>query len=368
MLSLREHFLELLSNIEPNTDRAALASDLPAKVREFLEDTDKIITVSPHTRLSGSYVRDTVIKNIKDVDILVFVDPEYKDQENSAQTVMNTLVRALDGLPEALGDDAGYIDAELALKRQRRSVLVHVTLDGEEFDMDIVPAILDSNTDKPLDVPDRELSKWISSDPLGYKAALSMLNQEQNGKIIPLIKMFKHWRDIQMKYRRPKSYWLECMVYKHAKANALKVENASYGELFLSLLTAVYDAYIAVWEREDAVPTIKDPMLGNNVAKSWTRAEFETFMRRIEESMKIAQRALNTDDQETAVELWQRLFNDDSDDEYFPTTISETLKALAMGSSLFVSESGKVHSQPSTTERSWQSPTHRFFGKDHETS
>jgi hypothetical protein len=158
------------------------------------------------------------------------------------------------------------------------------------------------------------------------------------------------------------------MVYKHAKANALMVENASYGELFLSLLTATYDAYVAIWEKERDVPIIKDPMLGNNVAKSWTRAEFETFMRCIDASKKIAERALSTDDEESAVELWQRLFNNDSEDEYFPTTIDEALKSLVMGNSLFVSESGKVLSQPSKAEKSWQTPTHRFFGQDHETS
>jgi predicted nucleotidyltransferase len=221
MLSLREHFLTLLTRIEPRADRAALAIDLPSKVRDFLEDTEKITTIYPHTRLSGSYIRDTAIKQIKDVDILVFVAPEYKDEEDSAQIVINKLVNALNGLPEALGDSNGKVDAELALKRQRRSVLVHVTIDEEEFDMDIVPAILDEDTSNPLEVPDRELSKWISSDPLGYKKTLSKLNQEQNGKIIPLIKMFKHWRDIQMKYQRPKSYWLECMVYQHAKTNIL---------------------------------------------------------------------------------------------------------------------------------------------------
>lgn len=368
MLSLREHFLTLLNRIQPDEDRVSLAIDLPAKVRDFLKETEKIITTDPHTRLSGSYIRNTAIKQIKDVDILVFVSRDYKDEENSAQFVINKLVKALDGLPEALGDSNGSVDAKLALKQQRRSVLVHITIDGQKFDMDIVPAIVDDDTSKPLEIPDRELSKWISSDPLGYIDALSKLNQENNGKIVPLIKMFKHWRDIQMKYRRPKSYWLECMIYKHVKANALKVENASYGELFLSLIAAIYNSFLATWKKEDGVPVIKDPMLGNNVAKSWTRAEFETFMRCIEESKKIAERALEADDEEIAIKLWQRLFNENSDDEPFPTTIDEVLKSLISRNSLFVSESGRVLAQPSKIEKSWQSPSHSFFGENYEAS
>ena len=208
MNSLRDHFLTLLTRIQPKDNRVSLATELPTKVRDFLEESEKIITVEPHTRLSGSYARDTAIKQIKDVDILLFVDPKYKEEEDSAKTTIGILANALEGLPEALGDENGRVDADLSLKRQRRSVLVHVTIDEEEFDMDIVPSVYEGDSLEPLEVPDRDLSKWISSNPLGYNQALSKLNQDRKEKIVPLIKMFKHWRDVQMKYRRPKSYWL----------------------------------------------------------------------------------------------------------------------------------------------------------------
>ncbi len=369
MLSLREHFLRLLCNIQPKADRLTLAKELPAKIREFLEDTEKILTISPHTRLSGSYGRDTAIKSIKDVDILIFIDPSYKNGSDSTKNVINNLVNALRGLPDALGDEYGYVDAELALKRQRRSVLVHITLNEEEFDMDIVPAILDEDTDNPLSVPDRVLSKWISSDPLGYKQALSKLNREQNEKIVPLIKMFKHWRDVQMKYHRPKSYWLECMVYKHAKAAKLKIDGSSHGELFQSLLQAIYDDYIETYEKEGAVPTIKDPMLGNNVAKSWTRAEFETFIRQIGESKRWAERALEAEFEAAAIKLWQNIFNGDDDNyEYFPTQVEDSLKSMLAGNSVYITTTGQVYSQKPSSEKSWQPPQHRYFGQENETS
>jgi hypothetical protein len=54
---------------------------------------------------------------------------------------------------------------------------------------------------------------------------------------------------------------------KNLLYDVLMVENASFGKLFLSLLTAIYDTYLLIWEKEGAVPAIKDPMLGNNVAK-----------------------------------------------------------------------------------------------------
>ena len=362
MKSLRDHFLTLLRRIQPKEDRLALAVELPAKVRDFLKESEKIITVEPHTRLSGSYARETAIKQIKDVDILLFVDPEYKEKEDSAKATINLLVNALDGLPKALGDENGRVDADLSLKRQRRSVLVHVTIDEEEFDMDIVPSIDEGDSPEPLEVPDRDLSKWVPSNPLGYNKSLSELNQDQQGKIVPLIKMFKHWRDVQMKYRRPKSYWQECMVHKHADAKKLKIEDSSYGELFHSLLVSIYEDYVGTFEKEGAVPFVKDPMLGNNVAKTWTRVEFETFMRRIEESKNWAARALQTDDETKAIELWQKVFNEDGGEEYFPTTVDEAMKSILSRQAIFVSQTGNISGKKPVSVKAWESPKHRYFG------
>ncbi|MCL5611382.1 MAG: hypothetical protein M1485_02325 [Chloroflexi bacterium] len=166
-----------------------------------------------------------------------------------------------------------------------------------------------------------------------------------------------------MKYRRPKSYWLECMVYKHADAKKLKIEDSSYGELFHSLLVSVYEDYVGAFEMGGAVPVVKDPMLGNNVAKSWTRSEFETFMRRIEESKNWAARALATEDEAKAIELWRKVFNEDEGEEYFPTTVDEALKAIIGRQTVFVSQTGNVSGQKPMSEKTWESPKHRYFGE-----
>jgi hypothetical protein len=323
MYSLTSHFVKFFSNIQPDGDRVELAQDIPDKLREYLKETDKIKTVSPHTRLAGSYARYTAIKKIKDVDVLLFVSEEYKDGENCIREVINDLISALEGFPEYLKAQTGQVNADLALKRQRRSVQVHITLEGQEFDIDVVPSIAESGIEKPLLVPDRDLSKWVDSDPLGYGKFLSKLNQDHLNKIVPLIKMFKHWRDVQMKRRRPKSYWLECIVSNHANVENLNFEGASWGELFLSLLSSIYNDFYNKWKTSTGVPAIKDPMLGNNVAKTWTRDEFEAFMRRIEESKRLAERAIEEDDEEKAIKLWQALFNDNDGVEYFPTVVEE---------------------------------------------
>ena len=152
------------------------------------------------------------------------------------------------------------------------------------------------------------------------------------------------------------------MVYKHADTKKLKIEDSSYGELFQSLLVSVYEDYAGAFEKDGAVPVVKDPMLGNNVAKSWTRAEFETFMRRIAESKNWAARALEMDDETKAIELWQKVFNEDEGEEYFPTTVDEVLKSILARKTVFVSQTGNVSGQKPVSEKAWESPEHRYFG------
>src|SRR5687767_7924738 len=113
MYSLTAHFVKFMSNIQPGGNRVELAMEIPDKLREYLKDTDKIITIYPHTRLSGSYARYTAIKEIKDVDILLFISKAYKDGEESVKKAINELINALKGFPEYLKDETGKVDADL---------------------------------------------------------------------------------------------------------------------------------------------------------------------------------------------------------------------------------------------------------------
>ena len=76
MPTVARHFDALLSAVNPPEDRAERAKETPGPVREHLARTDTLDTVEPHTRLIGSYARDTAVMEIKDVDILVFLDPK----------------------------------------------------------------------------------------------------------------------------------------------------------------------------------------------------------------------------------------------------------------------------------------------------
>ena len=129
MYTIPDHFDKFLTNIQPRENRSVLAQTIADCVRDYLKGTDLLKTVAPQSRLAGSYGRRTAIKNIKDVDTLVFIDPEYKTGKDLEPTdVLNDLIDALQYLPEYLGDNEVTVDADLAIRRQRRSVHVTFTL------------------------------------------------------------------------------------------------------------------------------------------------------------------------------------------------------------------------------------------------
>ena len=133
----------------------------------------------------------------------MLVAPAYKEQ--APEIVLTDLFCALGGLSGALGDTG-----EPAIRRrQRRSIQVHLA--EHDFDLDIVPAIAPGGICKPLIIPDRDWSRWVDTDPLGYADCLSELNNGHGGKVVPLVKLFKHWRDVNMDRRRAE----ELLAGKH---------------------------------------------------------------------------------------------------------------------------------------------------------
>jgi hypothetical protein len=356
VLTLPDHFDLLLSKIEPEEARAKSAASLPWKVREYLQSNDRIETVDPHSRLAGSYARHVAIKGIKDVDIVLFVAPAYK--EHGPELVLDDLFSALGGLAEAL-DDTGEV-----VKRRRQRLSIQVRLVKHEFDLDIVPAVAPDGMGEPLMIPDREWVKWVETHPLGYADCLSGLNKSHGEKIVPLVKLLKHWRDVQMAWRKPKSYWLECMIYHQFAAENVETADRSYAEIWCDLLDSLQEEYAPYLEKGHAVPEVADPMLGKNVAYNWERAGFETFMRRLDWSCEHSRKALDTVNLTDAVLEWQQVFGTD----WFPNGVDvakeqgKRLLAAAKVGGLSVGTSGNVMPVPPAHGRYVEVPPQRFYG------
>jgi hypothetical protein len=325
MYTLGTHFDKLIENLKPPQERFDAARDLPAAMREYLRTHD-FATVAPHTRLVGSYAQHLSVTDVKDVDILVRVDGDPEEDEPEARQVIKDLKAAIDDfpdweeLPEWL-DGGGF--ATIDVERARRSI--HVYFTGRDFHLDLVPCIAPDGFDKQIWVPDHGWNIWVPSHPLGVVQLITELNDAHGQKIRPLGKILKHFRNHQMKTRRPKSYWLLALLIHQVQGGKLDLTQ-SLAVVFHDLLDGIYSKYASLLARtDDATPNIPDPILGHNVSWNWGRSHFETFMRRLNEGRRWASYALDADDRDKAIGWWQRVFGE----EWFPSEVDEFAASLA---------------------------------------
>lgn len=333
---LTTHFGELLKNVRPPQNRIKAAQELPPLVRDYIQQSKDFPTIAPHTRLAGSYAQKMGAGDVKDVDTLVRVPGDPKKNEPEAKQLILDLKNLLDDLPEYL-DYEGY--SEIDVERARRSI--HVYFRNEDFHLDFVPCIAPGGFEEIIYVPDRGFNKWIASHPIGYINLLNELQKEHNRKVKPLGILLKHFRNQQMKTRKPKSYWLGALLVHHIQSGNVD-SSECLGVMFHDLLYAIYCQYDHLLSTSStATPNIPDPILGHNVSWNWDRSHFETFMRRIDEGRKWASKALETDDREKAITYWQKIFGAD----YFPSeveTAASDLASAGLPGKAYVSSTGLI--------------------------
>jgi hypothetical protein len=350
MTTITDCFLTLLKNINPSAERREVASRLPGEVRAFLKDHD-FTTQSPHTRLTGSYFRETAILEIKDVDILLFLPQGQRER------TPNAVLREVKAILE------GYPDASVEVTAQRRSVRLSLT--NESLEMDIVPTYAPADTNEPVEVPDRPQKQWIHSNPLGYAERLTALNQSHGGKVVRLIKLFKAWSNAQGCNRKPKSYVLEALVYFAVNDWGLVLEKRSWAQIVADLFELVWDRYEALYKEGEEAPRVSDPGLVDLegytapwITKGWSRPHFETFMRRLESSRSAAQKALATSDLAVAKAEWQKVFGSHWPAEEEVKAMLRELAAAGQPGTAYVGQTGRVVSIVGSSIRSLPTRNH----------
>lgn len=346
MPNMRHHFNALLTRINPTDTRVELVSRRTNELRDWLREHD-YETAAPHTRLSGSYSRSTATEGIPDVDVLLFLHkPELERTPNSILIELN----------QVLKDYPGGTSNTTA---QRRSV--RIELASDVICLDIVPAVVPEGLERPLRIPDRPQKEWIQSDPLGYAGRLTAINQAHGGKLVPLIKLLKAWRDEQMKRRRPKSYVLEVMLLYAVEDGTLVLCDRSVAENVRDVFVHITDKYRDLMENGTGVPRISDPQVGGMyITGGWERSHFETFMRRASEARTAAENAVAAKNDAAASEEWKRVFGSrwPSDDDVRAAIRAEA-RSVQPGSTS-VSKTGRVLGGVGTV----LAPATRFHGSE----
>jgi hypothetical protein len=328
MAELNDLFEIFISNINPDETAVQYAIDAHKPVRKCLEEQDDFKEYVEGSFLYGSYKRYTAVGDIKDVDIVVLTNFDTEDEKNTPQKVLRSLKDALARC---------YEDPENP-QYQRRSIRIDDPLpehEDVEMTLDIIPAVIVTDRDGPLYVPDRVVKEWIWSHPKGHLRYTSKLNAQEYSKnrFVPLVKMMKWWWKYQceiiqpeVERPKPKGFWIECLTAEHFDRH-----QTAWADHFIAVLKSVSEAYTEA----ETVPELQDPGLEDETIKtSMTTKEFAVFMDAVGESLEKAVLARDASDPLTSSELWQELFGDKFplyDAEETEETRSQA-KSIALGS------------------------------------
>lgn len=137
--------------------------------------------------LTGSYARHTKTKPLKDIDIFFCLGDKDRHWRNKPPR------EVLDAFETCLTAKYGADNVEPG----RRCVTVEFEKrnpaadeEGKVLSNDAVPAYELSNC---YEIPDRDLGKWIKTDPDIHKEKATTKNKALDGKWVPLVKMLKRW-------------------------------------------------------------------------------------------------------------------------------------------------------------------------------
>jgi hypothetical protein len=155
--------------------------------------------------LTGSYARHTKTKPLKDVDIFFCLGEKDRHWRGKPPA------EVLNAFEKCLAEKYGADNVEPG----RRCVTVEFekrnpTADeeGKVLSNDAVPAYELENC---YEIPDRDLGKWIKTDPDIHKEKSTAKNKDCGGKWVPLVKMLKRWNRSADKPIAP-SFLIEVMA------------------------------------------------------------------------------------------------------------------------------------------------------------
>lgn len=208
MITIDEAFRKFKSRLELNDKEQKNASARHNEVRDFMWTRFKFET----DFLTGSYIRDTKSKPLKDIDIFfVLKDSErgkYRDKHPSV---------VLDDFCKAMSDNWG----EKAVRKQSRSVNLDfgVVYDPEDendhriLSIDAVPAFKSGND---YEIPCTDSGKWIKTNPKIHEDKAIAANKAYSGEWKGIVRMLKTWNNNPKHGEKPikPSFLIEVMAHE----------------------------------------------------------------------------------------------------------------------------------------------------------
>lgn len=283
--------------------------------------------------LQGSFARKTMLKPLKDVDIVCLL-PDY----------MWELLRGPDGPGKAMESFKAPIanrwpDVQFDVGDEPAGKALRLTFTGVDFTIDLVPAF-DTDNDYVL-IGDRFERTWEPSNTRIQLKGVSDRNQATEGRFVHQVREVK-------------------ALTKHQEldfVSGIVAESLAYAVIGRKMLDKGAVAAVLEYAKDAVKGSVLEPAGEDDVTAKWTGEERETAARVYAEASRKAAEALRLEragDMDGAIGVWHSLFGDAFPDA--PTRpVLDVMTAFAAGS---VSSAGRpstttVAQQAAAPGRSW---------------
>lgn len=248
--------------------------------------------------ITGSYARHTKTKQLKDVDIFFVLGEDEKHWRDKPPREVLEAFEAC--LKKKYGKDA--------VDPGRRCVTVEFEKnnptageEGKVLSIDSVPAFEKAGR---YEIPDRDLGKWIQTDPDVHKEQSTAKNAVLDGKWVPLVKMIKRWNRSAGKPIKP-AFLIEVMAQK-----LIDDPFTTYSGEVRRFFAAALDGIMQDWQD----PAGYGPPVSDQMTPDKRKAAAET-LRKAETKTALAIRLEKQGKQGEALSLWREIMG-----KYFPTS------------------------------------------------
>lgn len=293
MKDIEEAFRVFLTRIGPPDTQMMAAQSGHTTLRERLQQDPYFGDLIETTFLNGSYARRTVVRPIKDVDIVAVVGEDWLNDDPA---------QAMEALRRKL---AQWYNGRRT-RRRRRAVQVELS----RIKLDVLLAAAPDGLDHPLQIPDRQERQWIQTHPKMQLKLAEQLQTRTGGNYTKLVRLLKAWALNRMAVAyKPRSFVLECSTY-HVIAESPAAFLGPLDEAFVTLLERLRAWNFGrsdwfVWDR----PAVPDPALPDiNVAERWSADGADAVQRGLELALRRCAAVEKARWQDTAIGKWGTVF------------------------------------------------------------
>lgn len=286
------------SEITLREDQAKRIQNEHLALRKAIEADPEIKWRLSDVFLQGSYAHDTAVRpqvdGEYDVDVVLGLNLTPSGQTTTGQPVAPK--EALSWLGSRLGMMSAYRNRVRANGR-----CVTIEYKGD-FHMDVVPAHAPRGCEDMISVPDKDVSRWIDSNPKGFLTWSRGCNRETSGQFARIVKYLKWWRNARFSEAvRPKSIVLQVIA-----GGALPRTMPSDGHALAASLSTLEQQ-----TRGGGTIVVPNPSLaGENLAQKWEASHVRIFHTEVSRAAAAARLAAQSSSASTSKLLWRQLLGD----------------------------------------------------------